>query len=180
MQENNIIYIDLLSISSSLFLDYGWVLTKPDEDPTIETKNVRQWFSIVPMDGFLAQQSISYFETKKMPIICDMLECIFYDDEAYINIGTSRSIIFVAAPHKDNKNKPDEHTIKAFLIPPGVSVIIKRGVWHWAPYPVDHDNKYLLVLAERIYQHQNDRLWVNENFVIFEELSCKYSVKIYI
>lgn len=178
MQENNIIYIELLSIDHHVFSDYGWILGKPDNMPTIETDYVRQWFSVAPMGGFSAPQSISYFETKKVPVICDKLECIFHDDEAYINIGTSQSVIFVAASQKGRGDEPNENEIKAFLVPSGVSVIIKSSVWHWAPFPVDHDNQYLLMLAERIYQYHEDRLWINDDFVTFKELSHKYSVRL--
>lgn len=168
--------IDLLSIHSLEFVKFGWVLAKPDCGLTIETDHVRQWFSVAPMNGFQRKQTISYFETKKVPVECDRLECIFDDDEAYINIDDSRLVIFVALSKPDHDEIPDEGTLKAFLIPPGESIIIKKKVWHWAPYPLDHDNKFLLLLAERIYKYHGEELWINNEHVIFKDLEEKYTI----
>ncbi len=177
MCKDNNTEIELMSIHDEIFSKYGWILEKPCPSPTIETGHVRQWFSIAPMDGFLAEQSISYFETKKVPIECRSLECVFFDDEAYINIGESRSVLFVALPDRDGGKAPDENSIKAFLIPPGVSVIVKHGVWHWSPYPVDCDNRYLLMLAGRVYKYRGEQLWVNEDYVVFKDLQNTYTIK---
>lgn len=172
------IEIDLLSIYTQEFSNFGWVLAKPNNDPNIETDNIRLWHSVAPMDGFKEKQTISYFETKKVPIECDELECVFFDDEAYINTGSSRLVIFVASSKANDNFKLDESTIKAFLIPPGVTIIIKKGVWHWAPYPIDHDNSFLLMLANRVFECNKEELWVNDDYVVFKKLENIYTINI--
>lgn len=57
-------------------------------------------------------------------------------------------ILYVAPP--SNKQVPE--LTEAFIIPKGTFVMIRTGVWHLAPFPVNQSKIHIMiVLPERIY-----------------------------
>jgi ureidoglycolate lyase len=138
--------LSIIEANGNNFRQFGYLIQKPAGEPDIENQYVRLWHDIVPFNLFSDDQCIGYFETKKVPPVCTVLESIIHNAEAYVSLGDSRLVLFVALPK--NEKEPDESTVRAYLFQAGQSVIIKKGVWHWSPYPLDSDNPFLLMLGK--------------------------------
>ena len=168
------VYVKPIMIDTKNFTDYGYVIAKPQTSAVFENEFVRQWLDIVPFSGFPADTCVSYFEAKRVPIVCTKMESVRCSDEAYISTENSDYILFVA----DTLNEyiPDEDTIKAFYVPSDISLIVKKGTWHWSPFPVHHDQAFVLMLSRSAYVFSQQRVGVDENKVLFFELQKRYEI----
>ena len=129
------------------------------------------------MKYFSNDPLLSFFETKKVQPICKSLLCIFNNSEAYINLGKSRLIVFVAS--SKGKFICDESSIRAFLIKPGQSVEISKGIWHFSPFPIDEDNEFLVMLGKKnVILGKNGEISLNPGEVIETNLENEYMVNI--
>lgn len=96
------------------------------------------------------------------PLVCGKSEKMIVSGVEYHNYAfegivpiDDDVVIHVALPSKG----PVPELTEAFLVPKGTAVVLKPGVWHEAPMPVDHDAHVLIILPERTYQ--NDCVYVN-------------------
>ncbi len=169
------IFIKPIGINSDNFEDYGYVIAKPQTPALFESEYVRQWIDVAPFDGFPQDTCVSYFETKHIPIVCGQLESVLVSDEAYISTGMSDYVLYVADAL--DEQTPDENTVKAYTIPADVSVIVKKGVWHWAPFPVKHDQTFVLMLSRSVYMFSQQGIGVAADKVLFYDLKHRYKVE---
>ena len=65
------------------------------------------------------------------------------------NLPLDGDVVLHLAPA--NRGKIDADAFEAFLVPKGTLVILKPGVWHFAPYAVEGEVSTLVVLPERTY-----------------------------
>ncbi|MEC9490572.1 MAG: ureidoglycolate lyase [Halanaerobiales bacterium] len=54
-------------------------------------------------------------------------------------------IVLVARPD-NNSETPDPDTVKAFHMQAGEGMLMKKGTWHWIPYPVSGNKANMLVV----------------------------------
>jgi ureidoglycolate hydrolase len=43
--------------------------------------------------------------------------------------------------------------MRAFVLEPGCGVLLSRGTWHWAPFPISLTAQFLLVLRRETVEH---------------------------
>jgi len=155
------------------FKDFRHIIEKPNTKANIDNTYERYWHDFIDMSFFSKNPLVSYLETKKVLPLCKSLICFFYNSEAYINLGNSRLVIF-AAPSK-GKYICDEERIKAYLINPGQSVVISKGVWHFAPFPLDENNEFLAIVGKKnVLLDENGGIILNPSEVIETTLENEY------
>lgn len=157
------------------FAPYGLVLEKPKSNPDICNENHSYWHKIYGFSGLQKNAILSYFICKRTPILCNNMEKILTNDEIYINIGGGRYILFLAL--EKDLNVIDEGSIAAFVFNGGQSALVKKGVWHLAPFPLDGDNDFLLALGRDNLKETPSGMVVNEGTVILQELKQDYSIE---
>ena len=152
-------------------------MQKPGDKPAIDSEYERYWHDSFPMGAFSREPLACYFETKKVLPVCPALESIRHNAEAYINLGRSRTVLFVAL--YEESDVCEEEKIEAFLLAPGTSVVINQKVWHFAPIPVDEDNLFLLMLGRKnIILNKDGSAEVDPDEIAVHELKQKVSVNI--
>ena len=170
-----IVYLETESIHDKIFDSFGVVIKTPESKPNLDNYYEVTWADYLPESIFSDMPFNCYMITKKVPPICHSMECIIGNSEAYINMGKSKSILFVAP--STIEQECDEAKIKAFLLQPGESVVINAGIWHFTPIPLDCDNPFLLILAKQNLQLNSEKvISLNETLVKVKELSNSYGI----
>ena len=80
--------------------------------------------------------------------------------------------MFVASSTSDSE--PDIDDLKAFIFKPGHSPVVKKGIWHWAPMPLDCDNRFLLLISGDDMLATEQGLGINTDSVLVKKLDCSY------
>lgn len=98
----------------------------------------------------------------------DVLE--YHSRTAEVILPLDNDMIVFVAPATPSANPPLEK-MKAFIIPKGTLIVLKRGVWHHAPFTKNDENLNILVaLPERTYA--NDAVVVKlkkEEYIYIED-----------
>ncbi len=111
------------------------------------------------------ETAISIFSALKrnFPMKIDMMEKHPLGSQAFIPMKETTFLAFVAP----NGEKPDLSKIEAFIIPPGIGINYKPGIWHF-PLISTEDMNFLVV----------DRKGLGDNLVIEnldkENITLKY------
>lgn len=99
--------------------------------------------------GASTTASISVCRVAKRPSVVDVTEFHDQTEEGILPLDGD-VLIHVAAATPDDK--PPVDRIEVFRVPRGTFVVLRRGVWHHAPFAVDRDLvNVLIVLPERTY-----------------------------
>ena len=168
-------FIEPTSLNEENFAPFGIIVDTPRTVPDLENAFEKTWLNYLSTGQFSGEPLICYIISKKAPVVCESMECLMNSWEAYINLGHSRTVIFVALSKSDGQC--DEAGTRAFLLRRGQSVVIKEGIWHYMPIPLDEDNPFLMILAK-------DNLTVDESGVSLNlltanemRLSCSCRIK---
>lgn len=168
--------IEAKNVTKENFAKYGLVLEKPMKNPEIDNNHISYWHNIYDFGGFNENTVASYFICKKIPIYCNSMEKILTNDEIYINLGGGRFVLFLARGNAENTI--DENSIEAFVFDCRQSALVRKGIWHLAPFPLHADNEFLLVLGDKNLRKTNQGMIVNEDTVIIKDLQYSYSINV--
>ncbi len=65
-------------------------------------------------------------------------------------------MLVVAPPGLAIAAAGDAAAARAFVLEPLSSIVLRRGTWHWGPFPVDADSVELLNVQGRRYLEDNE------------------------
>ena len=98
----------------------------------------------------LAQHALASFSICRVAQRANIVDTSEYHSSAWEgNLPLDGDVVLHLAPA--NRGKIDADAFEAFLVPKGTLVILKPGVWHFAPYAVQGEVSTLVVLPERTY-----------------------------
>lgn len=98
----------------------------------------------------LAQHDLASFSICRVAQRPNVVDTSEYHSVAWEgNLPLDGDVVLHLAPA--NRGKIDADAFEAFLVPKGTLVILKPGVWHFAPYAVEGEVSTLVVLPERTY-----------------------------
>jgi ureidoglycolate hydrolase len=113
------------------FTPYGQYITSLERAPDASGEELSFWNRLAVMDHE-GHTSISIVQTYgKNGLEEHTLERHATTSE--VLIPTDDIIVVAALSQKDDADKPDLNTVKAFSVPKGSAVRFKKGVWHHAP-----------------------------------------------
>ena len=98
----------------------------------------------------LSQHDLASFSICRVAQRANIVDTSEYHSSAWEgNLPLDGDVVLHLAPA--NRGKIDADAFEAFLVPKGTLVILKPGVWHFAPYAVQGEVSTLVVLPERTY-----------------------------
>lgn len=148
MKVNEIIAQELSHEGFAAFGAYANMLS-PD-GPALGEKPVLFYRDMVQQYlGSATEASLSCGVFYKRDLVITHCECHSTSGEAMLPIDADCLMHVAPACPGD---RPDYAAIEVFLVPRGTTVVLRPGVWHHGPYPVDADVSHILyVLPERAY-----------------------------
>lgn len=122
------------------FAPFGTLLAEPGISPTIERGDITYWHATADLAGLEKSGVTGHLIAHKRDFVLTQIERHNHTPEAFIPIAGS-SVLIVAPP-----GDLDLSRIRAFVLEPGCGVLLSRGTWHWAPFPLAQTAQFLLVL----------------------------------
>jgi ureidoglycolate lyase len=133
-------------LTAAAFAPYGDVLTpRPAADRMINAGRCERHHALATVERHGGEAIISIFRSEpvSLPYTCTLLERHPLGSQAFMPMGQG-GWLSVVAPDVDGQ--PGEP--RAFLVPSGVGVSLRAGVWHGVLTPLDHAADFLVVDRE--------------------------------
>lgn len=133
-------------LTTEAFAPYGDVLTpKSAADRMINAGRCERHHALATVERHGGEAIISIFRSEpvSLPYTCDLLERHPLGSQAFMPMGQG-DWLSVVAPDVDGRPGAP----LAFLVPSGVGVNLRAGVWHGVLTPLDHPADFLVVDRE--------------------------------
>ena len=145
-----------IKISRSNFNAYGDLISTEDIDPIDINEGYAKRFddlAEIDISNDDGKAIVSIFSALKrnFPMKIDMMEKHPLGSQAFIPMKETTFLVLVA-PQGDT---PDINMIKSFIVPPGIGINYKPGIWHF-PLISTEDTNFLVI----------DRKGSGENLII--------------
>jgi len=140
------IEVKVLKLTSEAFKPFGSIISIPKIAPTVSTAILNYWDEIVRFEaeGYV---EMGFLETKFRDFSFHEMERHVKSPETFIPLdGVS---IFPLCPPSDLEDPnalPDPSKVIAFILDGSAAVHLKKGVWHWAPFPLGNKALFIVVL----------------------------------
>ena len=131
-------------LTSESFGPFGDVLGPQIREPTLSTDIFRYWGSAAQLR--MADVEAGYLVVKYRPFTFGKMERHLKTSEMFIPMEGC-SLFPVAGPStlNDAEAAPASHEVRAFIMDGSAAVLLKEGVWHWAPFPLTATSSYLVL-----------------------------------
>jgi len=128
------------------FEPFGTIIESPNTKPTISNRSLDFWGTLTELD--VERPQISFLVVKKRDFNLDQIERHAKLTEVFIPLeGISA---FPLAPPKDvehPKAKVPLDELAVFLLDGSKGVVMKKGTWHWAPFPITERATFAVLLG---------------------------------
>jgi ureidoglycolate lyase len=168
--------LELQKLTKKAFAPYGDVIMPGENTPDIQNDQIDYWDGIADITTLDGMGSLGLLRVKKTPVELKNMVKLFDSTESYITLDGNPSIEFVALCDKDGK--PDETSLKAFLLEGGQGVVIGKQVWHATPFALSEKTDFALILKNNIIEKQEDGSFgLNFENIVYEDLSETYTAQ---
>jgi ureidoglycolate lyase len=138
------------------FSIFGDVIGLRDNKPDLENTDLAYWSNVsdIIVTNDLARISLLDIKTVR-PFICSSLERHINCSETLIPLEGQAIEVF-GLPEKSSGNdyKVEINSIKAFILDGTKGINIKKGVWHWLPFPISQRALFAVIFEKNT--HIND------------------------
>jgi len=128
------------------FEPFGTIIEPPSTKPTISNQSFDYWGGLTKLD--VEKPQVSFLVVKKRDFSLDKIERHVKLTEVIIPLeGTS---VFPLGPPKDiedPKAKVPLDELVAFLLDGSKGIVMKKGTWHWAPFPITEKATFAVMLG---------------------------------
>lgn len=136
--------ITAMPITATAFAPFGEILT-PTHDTTVRMINegrCERHHAIATVERGGGEAIISIFRSLpvSLPYDCTLLERHPLGSQAFVPLGSDAWLSIVAPDHDGQPGTP-----LAFLVPAGVGVNLRAGVWHGVLTPLDRAADFLVI-----------------------------------
>ncbi|WP_010253615.1 ureidoglycolate lyase [Treponema primitia] len=147
-----------LSIKS--FELYGEVIGTHNNKPDMRTDTFDYWHNEIDLSNFTVKTTCGWLDLKHKGFTITNLQRLPKSDEAYLATDSNISFIPVA-PNDPETNLPDYKKFKVFTIEKGMGVIVKKDIWHWAPFPLSQLCTFVLLVRSNCFIEDKKPLATN-------------------
>ena len=134
-------------LEAKAFEPFGRVLGRPQSEPNATREDLDAWLGDSDLMGLgEGNPRIAYLHVRKNTLPLNQLERHCQAAEGFIPLE-GRSVILVApvSDPDDPDAVPDEGALRAFLLDGSAGILLPRGSWHWAPFPLTETATFLLL-----------------------------------
>ena len=134
-------------LDAKAFEPFGRVLSRPDLPPNAIREDLEAWLGysdLMDMEG--SNPRIAYLRIWRNNLPLNRLERHCQAAEGFFPLEGSSVIIVAPVSNPDDPDAlPDQDAVRAFLLDGSVGILLPRGSWHWAPYPISESATFLLL-----------------------------------
>jgi len=128
------------------FAPFGTIIETPSTKPAISDRSLDFWEALAELD--VEKPQVSFLVVKKRDFSLDKIERHVKLTEVFIPLeGVS---VFPLAPPKDVEDPKAEVPLDesvAFILDGSKGIVMKKGTWHWAPFPITEKATFAVILG---------------------------------
>ena len=158
-------------LSVAAFRSFGWALLRPDQPPDIENQSLRYWHDMVDLSNLGPLGTMGFMQMKRQPIACTTLQALPNSIGVYLSLDGKPSVFFVAPDRGKGMTAPDEAGLRAFIIEGGAGVVVEKGIWHVAPFPLSETADFALALHNTVIVRKDGGFAVDAKEISYSTLS---------
>jgi len=147
--------INVKLLTQENFELFGKVIEQPTIKPAISNESLDYWGGLTQLN--IKKPQVSFLVVKKRDFVINKMERHVQPTEVFIPLeGTS---LFPVAPPKNAKNPEAEvplEEITAFLLDGSKGVVMKKGTWHWVPFPTTEKATFAVILGAETVEKDLD------------------------
>ena len=134
-------------LNAQVFAPFGEIVALPQQrKPSGSLEGLDFWADLVPLQDIGAPYGVGYATLDKRPFVQTCAERHMGTQELLHAIGGDMVVVVGAADHPDEPNRlPAMEGFRAFRVSAGDTVIMKPGVWHWAPFAATGAMRLLVI-----------------------------------
>ncbi len=157
-------------LSVAAFQGFGQALLKPDRPADIENPSLVYWHDMVDLSNLGSLGTMGFMRMKRQGIACTTLQALPNSDELYLSLDGKPSVFFVAPDRGGGMTAPDEGRLEAFVIEGGSGVLVEKGVWHVAPFPLTEFADFALALHNTVIVRKDGGFTVDAGEISYKTL----------
>jgi ureidoglycolate lyase len=134
------------TLDAAVFAPFGSVLARPTVAPTAELGEgeLRYWADVVRLPDLGGAAGLGYATLAMRPLVQTCAEQHVHSPEVLQPIGGD--MIVVVGPATPAGQLPPLDRFAAFRVPQDQAVVLKPGVWHYAPFAIDRPMAFTVLL----------------------------------
>jgi ureidoglycolate lyase len=140
--------LDVKKITPENFADFGVLVAPGDRKPTAELEGMTFWADLASLPDLGKEYGLGYATQAVRPNVQKNAERHMETPELLLSTGGDM-VVVVGPPDfpEEPERLPAPERFRAFQVPEGVGVLVKPGVWHWAPFAVSGTVRLLVIFA---------------------------------
>ena len=128
------------------FTKFGTIVVPQyNEKPTALSEYHNYWHKVADISQLGDEGTVGYLEIKRKDRIFFLEKMERHQETLEAFIPMSGVGIFCLAPASPDRNVPDINSIEAFYIDGSSSFFLAPGVWHWLPFALSPQIKFILL-----------------------------------
>ena len=135
-------------LTADSFSKFGKIIDIPQSPPSVESETVKYWSTIATfmLDGEI---EVGICIVKKHSNILEFMERHVQTPELITPIeGDFILPVAVSRNLVDPEETPIAEDVEAFYINEKQAVVMNKGVWHWAPFPVREEASFFVIFKK--------------------------------
>ena len=134
-------------LTADRFTPFGTLLSQPTTTPSLKRGDITFWNATADLAGLADSGVTGHLIAHRRGGTLTQIERHNDTPEAFIATA-GHSLLVVGQP-----GPPDPARLQVFEMQAGQAVLLHRGTWHWAPYPLTETATFLLLLRAETADH---------------------------
>ncbi len=166
MEKPKVIELKVNRLDKKAFEPYGEIIGPQKGKPELETDDIDFYPQIGNMELSKPFGGFCWLEVKRpRQFICENLERHLKCTEAFIPFsGSTIFVIALSENMKDPKSPIAIDSIKAFFMDGSLAVNLKKGVWHWIPFPISDKASFIIVFEKETHKEDCEIVDLKEKY----------------
>lgn len=154
MEKLKVMELKVSRLDKKTFAPYGEIIGPQKVKADLENDDIGFYPGISYIELTKQGGMFSWLEVKKpREFICENLERHLNCSESMIPFGgCSICVVALSEDMKDPKSSVDVDSIKAFFMDGSLAVNLKKGAWHWIPYPISEKASFIVVFEKETHK----------------------------
>ncbi len=150
------------------FAKFGTLVVPPFKNPpSVSSENFNYYHDVADISSLGKEGCVGYLEVKRdfnRRFVLEKIERHKNTLEAFIPISGVGFICLT--PPTPNSSSPDLDSIEAFWIDGSSSFFLNEGVWHWLPFPITSELRFILLLKKSTVEKDIEIINLSEEIII--------------
>jgi ureidoglycolate hydrolase len=154
MENLKVIELKVERLDKKNFAPYGEIIGPQKAKADLENDDIAFYPGISHIELTKQGGMFSWLEVKKpRKFICENLERHINCTESMIPFGGSSICVVALSKNMNDTNSPvDAGSIRAFFMDGSLAVNLKKGAWHWIPFPISEKASFIVVFEKETHK----------------------------